>query len=737
MFARTKLLPVLILISVAVTVFHVQEASCQVMLPDLIISSLTNDPEIPATNETINFYVVVKNDGNTTCGASQANLLIAGEATPSEHVIPSLGPGETFQFQRTQKITASGVYSVTATADAIGNIIESDENNNTKTIILYVSKPTKPDLIVETLTHSPANPTNFDIVTITAIVRNVGADPAPTTTLAIQLGAELTPETYPIPALATGETYQVQRIEQIITGGIYPVTATADYYNVANESNEANNTNTDSITVTEVYGPDLFIDSLSYAPANPTIIDTITISAVVKNRGNEPATSSTLEISIPGELDPPQYMVPSLDVDETFLVERQVILDTQGTNVVTATADVLDEVDEVIENNNTDTVSIDVVYPDLPDLIVDTITNTPQYPVMGDTVTIEAVVKNAGWAEATTSTLNLVVDGELTSHTIPALMPDAIFAVQRDNMFPDAGTFPILAIADANDDVMEAYEDNNTKELALKIGIPGPDLIIESFTYTPLNPTIHDTIIFSADLKNIGNAQATSSTLMIQLIGEAISLTYNVPPIPSQGTFTAKRLINLTIPGFYEVKATADINNTVDEAFEDNNEAFLSLDVVLPILPDLIINKLETTQDNPNTSETFSVMVEVLNAGLLDATSSTLALFAGDEIVPYLYEIPPLDISTSYTVYQDFMYDENIGYLFTAVADSEKAILEIYEDNNMKTIEVFVGSIFNKLKNYLLGKAELTEKEGYLADANLDLKLDAADLIYLILYGKK
>jgi hypothetical protein len=119
-----------------------------------------------------------------------------------------------------------------------------------KTFKITVAYP--PDLIVESLTHSPDSPYTTDEITITAVVKNLGQGSADPSTLELRVGGE-TPGTegtqFPVPALAPGATYTVQRQETLDVAQNYMNTATADVNNVVLESDETNNITTDSFPV--------------------------------------------------------------------------------------------------------------------------------------------------------------------------------------------------------------------------------------------------------------------------------------------------------------------------------------------------------------------------------------------------------------------------------------------------------------------------------------------------------
>jgi subtilase family serine protease len=107
----------------------------------------------------------------------------------------------------------------------------------------------KADLTIESLTHSPLIPTTEDTITFTAVVKNIGPKAADPSTLALKVGGETVPATYPVPTLNPGETHTIQRQETLSVAQNYRNTATADYKEEVPESNEKNNQKIDNYRV--------------------------------------------------------------------------------------------------------------------------------------------------------------------------------------------------------------------------------------------------------------------------------------------------------------------------------------------------------------------------------------------------------------------------------------------------------------------------------------------------------
>ena len=120
----------------------------------------------------------------------------------------------------------------------------------------------KPDLRIESLTHSPEIPTTADTITFTAVVKNIGPETAGQSTLALKVGGETIPETYPVPSLNPGEKHTVQRQENLSVAQRYRNTATADFNDDVNESNETNNQKIDEYRVV----PPIKEDCVSFNP---------------------------------------------------------------------------------------------------------------------------------------------------------------------------------------------------------------------------------------------------------------------------------------------------------------------------------------------------------------------------------------------------------------------------------------------------------------------------------------
>src|SRR5439155_15804126 len=154
---------------------------------------------------------------------------------------------------------------------------------------ITLTPPPQADLIVESLTHTPASPTTRDAIRFTAVVKNAGTASAGASTLELRVGGE-TPGAsstqLAVPVLAPGATYTAERQLQLAAGP-YRTTATADVANVVTESDETNNVKTDDYTVTTALRADLVITTpVTVTPTSVTPGGTVTLSNyTVANQG--------------------------------------------------------------------------------------------------------------------------------------------------------------------------------------------------------------------------------------------------------------------------------------------------------------------------------------------------------------------------------------------------------------------------------------------------------------------
>jgi hypothetical protein len=239
--------------------------------------------ETENTCSAIGFYI----SADSTITTSDV-LLTGGR----ENLVQQVAPGAPFNVGDTASnflfsgasVTAgspTGNVYLGAIVDEQGTVTEQNEGDNTAAVAIQIVAAgsggcAQPDLVVSSFTHDPASPTTADGITLTAVIENVGGAAAGTSTACIDVGGETcsnptTEMLFAVPALAAGASFEVKRAINLDVAQGYLNNAEADVNNDVAESNEANNTASDSFTVTEGV-PAAPVFQVISLPANGTLL---------------------------------------------------------------------------------------------------------------------------------------------------------------------------------------------------------------------------------------------------------------------------------------------------------------------------------------------------------------------------------------------------------------------------------------------------------------------------------
>lgn len=105
-------------------------------MPDLVIASLTHNPQYPTSAQSVTITVVVKNQGSLAAGASHLAIPLG---TPMSRPVPALAAGASCTVTQTAGPLGPGIHTYIVTADWEHEVAESDESNNDKRDDIMVS----------------------------------------------------------------------------------------------------------------------------------------------------------------------------------------------------------------------------------------------------------------------------------------------------------------------------------------------------------------------------------------------------------------------------------------------------------------------------------------------------------------------------------------------------------------------------------------------------------------------
>jgi subtilase family serine protease len=502
--------------------------------------------------------------------------------------------------------TAPGAYYVIAKADADGVESETSETNNTYPRSIQIGS----DLVVSAITMPAATGAGATITVGDTTLNHGGADAVASitrfylsTNSTLDAGDTLLAASHSVPDLAAGasNTGAISiTIPSDTPTGLRYIIAKADADNAVIETKETNNSLGHSIQI----GPDLIVPAFT-APTKSGAGQTITVSETTVNQGGglAVATATKFYLSNNAAYDVGDTLLggratPDLSPGASSTMSTALLIPATtaaGSYYIVARADGDTAVTETQEGNNTTARSVQVG----ADLVVSTVGAPPKGAAGASIVVTETTLNQGGGAApATTTRFYLSSDGTLDgadaplagSHTAPDLPAGASSAGSTSVLIP-AGTQPgtayIIASADADDEVDETTETNNTRSRSISIGA---DFVIASVTVSSSSVAAGAVVNITDTVTNQGAQAAPSSTTRFYLSKNTTLDATDTLLIPGRsvpdlaGGVSHVGVTPVTIPlsatpGSYYMLAKADGEGAVAESVETNNVSSRAIQV--------------------------------------------------------------------------------------------------------------------------------------------------------------
>lgn len=228
---------------------------------DLTINDMyLSDRQSNATQgESATMNIVVANQGNTTSGPflvdwnPDALYVISPSNQTLSKQVDDLGPGKTTIVSFRFSYPKAGTFSTLATVDSFNRVLETNEANNQKVVPVTVG-PANIDLVVTSLTLTPAQPVRFSPTKAAITVKNSGTFPAGPFFVEWRLHAAdkaFNPTAF-VNGLNPGESQTVSLEGTYFDIGDITTTATVDVFNNVVEPGGGENNNVLSKGVTVV-----------------------------------------------------------------------------------------------------------------------------------------------------------------------------------------------------------------------------------------------------------------------------------------------------------------------------------------------------------------------------------------------------------------------------------------------------------------------------------------------------
>ena len=642
--------------------------------PDLMVGSASVDDSSPETGASFTLSATVSNAGDGESGATTLHYYRSTDATittsdtsmGTDAVGALAAAGTSSESISLTAPSTAGTYYYGACVDTVTD--ESDTTNNcSSSVTVTVAEPElQPDLIVDsfTITLGPTLETSPGaLVYLNQRVANVGDAASAATTVRYYRSTDATittsdtqVSTDAVPELAASSRFAEVHSERLPTApGTYYYGACVDA--VAGESNTANNCSRSvKVTVPEPQ-PDLVVGSASVDDSNLNTGDSFTLSATVRNAGDEQSAATTLRYyrstdsrisSSDTEIgtDAVGALAASGTSAESISLTAP---STAGTYYYGACVDaVTDESDTTNNCSSSVTIAVEEASSGQPDLrIVGVIAVTSLDGVFpGSLIQLSATVRNYGDANSDATTLRYyrsadatisVSDTEVGTDEVSALAPSAQVSEGIHLTAPSpAGTYYYGACVDS-----VAGESDTTNNCSSSVTIAveeessgQPDLRIVGVIAgtSPFGVGPGSLIQFSANVRNYGDANSDATTLRYYRSTDATISALDTQVGTDEVSALAPSVqvsegIDLTAPslaGTYYYGACVDA--VTGEADTTNNcSSSVTVTVSEPqTSPDLSVGSPTVNDSSLETGGAFTLSATVSNAGDGESSATTL-----------------------------------------------------------------------------------------------------------------
>jgi len=675
--------------NIAYVPIEVEEGSS----PDLVISEPLLSVDSLKPGEKLSLQYVVNNFGNAASSGSYTKFYLSDDFVldSTDLFIGSQQEASLAAFVGTQSreksITipdtiSSGIKYIIIQADGQEYISESNEENNTASIAVYIETPDLCDLGVSASFH-PVELFPGEKITTGIQVDNRGEKTAPASELAFYLSRDAvfnleedtilnSPKdilltTFSIDTIVEGGVYAKNEefyLPDTISSGIWYIIYYIDYDEQVREMNEENNFGFSEIKVDESPKPDLVPSVSGIDPAQVQAGKSARFISLVKNIGEGAAASSRLNfylsmdtlISV-DDIWMGASNVPSLtEVTglEQIIVQTTIPYEAKlGTWYCIVSVDDDDLIAESNEYNNMAYKSFTVTAPPYPDILVDSASINPTEITAGQNVDYSYQVENIGDTTAMNVPIKYYISSDILfdsedvelnkNYNISLVKGDSVTINGTSLTIPfgtRGGDKFILFVADPDSAFGETNKDNNVAYAPITVlSPPRPDWAMINSTIFPdmvdINVPDNDFVV-RYELENKGEVYANKTDVVFYLSKDTL-YSQNDILISSQqinGLDVGLKQTNLF---HLNIADTIDVGNwylltyidgysKYTELSEDNNIGYNEIKIVKKV-PDLHPLGTQLLPYTIYLGETINSSCLIENRDLGNAPSNYLALY--------------------------------------------------------------------------------------------------------------
>ena len=622
--------------------------------PDLRVESARVNDSRPDAGATFELSVRVSNRGNQPSGTTTVRFYRSADsridtsdtelgATQAQDGLARSGTSELTE-SLTAPSTPGTFYYGACVAPVVNELNVTNNCSNGARIVVQVDGPN----LYVTSSASNTQPRAGQGFRLSATVRNIGNEAAPTTTLTFRSASD--------PDISNGQ--QIGDPQDINALGASrssskSVTVTApeevgtSYYGacVAGVSGDTDSTNDCSVGVkVTVPGSDLVVQSVEVDDSSPEVGDSFKLTATIRNSGISEAPSTTLTYyrSTDNRIatddtsegtDNVKSLDPRESEEESITITAQTSAGVYYYGACIAT--VAGEGDAT--NNCSSAVLVTV---GAPDLVVQSPTLDDRTPEAGDNFRLSVRVRNIGHVESPSTTLEFYqsADAEVSTDDTKLDETASVSTLEINEYSSETGrlTAPdtpgdYYFYACIPDSVAAESNTDNNCSTPVKITVPAPDLTVDRPRADDTTPDAGDRFTLTVRVLNRGPGTAGGTTLQyyqsddnqIDTSDTEIGTDSVASLSPSESDEENTSVTAPSTPGTYYYGACAvalDIESNMD------NNCSTALRITVPA-PDLVVISARVDDSTLQVGDDFEFSATVRNRGGGTASATTLRYY--------------------------------------------------------------------------------------------------------------
>jgi len=377
-----------------------------------------------------------------------------------------------------------GKYSIT---------LSVKDNNGaiaTSTVTIQVND-NRCDLVVDSISWTPENPVEKDVIQINAVISNIGKGPSTGFLVGFYIDNKYIGYTRVDNSIAAGESIVVP-FTWVGTSGVHVLKVVAnDILDNLKEIDKSNNSKSTALTTEQVDFPDVKVTDVTWSPneINLSSESPFVYRTTIINEGTADAERFFVSLYINDQWIAKQHiniLAPGSSIDLSFAVKP-----TSGKHNITIKAD--DPAPSLVEidrDDNSFTIETPEFIVNYPELKLEPLSWRPQESILteGTSLTFETKIVNTSTIDITNRfNVDFNVDGKLYK----TITIDKLAAGESQELWvrwtAQPGEHTVSVVADPQKTVTDSVYDTTVSAEIPEIKLIYPDLVISDVTWSPLS----------------------------------------------------------------------------------------------------------------------------------------------------------------------------------------------------------------------------------------------------------